>query len=87
LGNLETSRDFAYIEDTTEAMVKALETENIEGEITNVGTSKTHKMKDILSLIQKETDTKEKPVVLDKSRLRPRDVKTLVTDNTKAKEI
>jgi nucleoside-diphosphate-sugar epimerase len=87
VGNLETSRDFTYIEDTTEAMVKALETENIEGEIINVGTSKIHKMKNILSLIQKETDAKEKPVVLDKGRFRPKDVETLIADNTKAKKI
>ncbi len=41
VGNLETSRDFTYIEDTVEAMVSALETEGIEGEIINIGTHKT----------------------------------------------
>jgi len=87
VGNLETSRDFTYVEDTTNAMVNALETENIEGEIINIGTSQTHKMKDILTLIQKETDTHDKPIELDKNRLRPRDVEILVTDNTKAKKI
>lgn len=87
VGNLETSRDFTYVEDTANAMVKALETENIEGEIINIGTGKTHKMKDVLALIKKETHVKEKQVVLDKSRFRPRDVETLVTDNSKARKI
>jgi len=87
VGNLKTSRDFTYIEDTTNAMIKALETPNIEGEIINIGTSKTHKMKDILTLIKKETGAEKKQVVLDKNRLRPRDVETLVTDNTKARKI
>ncbi len=68
-------------------MVAALETENIEGEIINIGTGQTHKMKDILTLIQKETSTEEKQVMLDKSRLRPRDLNLLITDNTKAKKI
>ena len=87
VGNLETSRDFTYVEDTATAIVSALETENIEGQIINIGTSQTHKMKDILALIKQETGAEKKQVVLDKSRLRPRDVKTLVTDNTKAKKI
>lgn len=87
VGNLETSRDFTYIEDTTNAMTKALETPNTEGEIINIGTNQTHKMKDILTLIKKETNAQKKPVVPDKNRLRPRDVETLVTDNTKARKI
>jgi nucleoside-diphosphate-sugar epimerase len=87
VGNLETNRDFTYVEDTIDAMIKALETENIEGEIINIGTNKTHKMKDILSLIKKETNSKEKKVVLDQDRLRPRDVETLVTNNIKARNI
>ena len=87
VGNLETSRDFTYVEDTVTAMVNALETENIEGEIINIGTGQTHKMKNILTLIKQETDAEKKQVVLDKSRLRPRDLETLVTDNTKARKI
>ena len=86
VGNLETKRDFTYVEDTANAMVKALETENIEGEIINIGTGQTHRMKDILTLIKKETETEEKPVELDKNRLRPRDVEILVADNSKAKK-
>ena len=86
-GNLQTSRDFTYVDDTANAIVNALETENIEGEIINIGTSQTHKMKDILTLIQRETDTEDKPIELDKNRLRPRDVEILVTDNTKARKI
>jgi dTDP-glucose 4,6-dehydratase len=87
VGNLETSRDFTYIEDTTEAMVRALETEGIEGETINIGTGKTNKMKEILALIKKETGAEDKQVVVDKDRLRPRDVETLVADNSKARKL
>jgi len=87
VGNLETSRDFIYVEGTANAMIKALETGNIEGEIINIGTSQTYKMKDILTLIKKETGAEEKQLVLDKSRLRPWDVEMLVTDNSKARKI
>jgi len=87
VGNLETSRDFTYVEDTTKAMLNALETEKIEGEIINIGTNKTHKMKEILDLIKKETNAEEKEIVKDKSRLRPSDVSILITDNRKARKI
>jgi nucleoside-diphosphate-sugar epimerase len=87
VGNLKTSRDFTYVDDTAEAMTAALKTESIEGETINIGTSKTWKMKDILTLIKKQTKTQEKPVTLDKTRLRPNDVKTLITDNSKAQKL
>ncbi len=87
VGNLETSRDFTYVGDTVQAMIAALETEGIEGEIINVGTSKTWRMQEILDLIKKGTDAEEKSVVIDKNRLRPRDVATLVTANKKAKKV
>ena len=87
VGNLETSRDFTYIDYTTEAMVNALETEKIEGETINIGTNKSWKMKEILDLVKKETNTQKKEVITDKNRLRPKDVTTLITDNTRARKI
>jgi dTDP-glucose 4,6-dehydratase len=87
VGNLETSRDFTYIEDTADAIVKALETEGIEGEIINIGTGKTRKMKEILVLIKKEIGCEKKQAVIDKTRLRPRDVEILVADNSKARNL
>jgi len=87
VGNLKTSRDFTYVEDSTEAMIVALQTPNIEGEIINIGTSTSWKMEEILNLVKKETSTQQKEVILDKSRLRPKDVETLVADNHKARKI
>jgi len=87
VGNLKSSRDFTYVEDSTEAMIAALQTPNIKGEIINIGTSTSWKMEEILNLIKKETNTEQKEVILEKSRLRPKDVETLVTDNKKARKI
>jgi len=87
VGNLETSRDFTYVDDTAEGIVQAVETADIEGEIINLGSNQTHIMKDVLALIRREAGVGDKKVVLDKSRLRPRDVHTLIADNTKAKEL
>jgi dTDP-glucose 4,6-dehydratase len=84
VGDLGTKRDFTYVVDTANAMIKALETESIEGEIINIGTKQTHTMKDILTLIQRETNADEKEVVADKGRFRPKDLNVLITDNRKA---
>ncbi|MCK4475087.1 GDP-mannose 4,6-dehydratase, partial [Candidatus Bathyarchaeota archaeon] len=53
----------------------------------NIGTHKTRKMKDTLNLIKKQAKTQEKQVITDERRLRPKDVKTLITDNSKAKKL
>jgi len=68
-------------------MIAALETENIAGEIINLGTSRTHEMKDVLDLIRKAADAEGKEVVVDEGRLRLKDVEVLVADNKKAKRL
>ena len=87
VGNLGTSRDFTYVDDMVEAMVFALEEDKIEGEIINLGTRRTHKMKEVLNLIKMAVGADEKDVVLDRKRLRPKDVEILVADNSKARRI
>jgi nucleoside-diphosphate-sugar epimerase len=87
VGNLETSRDFTYVDDTVNAMIIALETQDIEGEIINLGTCQTYKMKEILNLVKREAGADEKHVAIDRKRLRPKDVEILVSDNGKAGRI
>jgi len=87
VGNLRTSRDFTYVDDTVEAMIATLQTAKIESEIINIGTCKTWKMEAILDFVKKETHSEDKEVVVDESRLRPRDIEMLVTDNTKARRL
>jgi len=87
VGNLETSRDFTYVDDLVEAMIIALEENKIEGEIINIGTRQTHKMNEVLNLIKREVGADEKDVVPDRKRLRPKDVEILVADNSKARRI
>ncbi len=68
-------------------MITALQTPNVEGEIINIGATRTWKMEDILALIKEETTSEQKEVVIDKHRLRPRDVEMLITDNRKARKL
>ena len=87
VGNLETTRDFTYVGDTISAMIAALETEGIDGEIVNLGTNRAWKMREILGLIKKYTRTEGKEVIVDKKRLRPKDVAVSITSNGKAEKI
>ena len=87
VGNLNTQRDFTYVDDEVSAMILAFETEGLEGEIINLGTCKTWKMRKVLDLIKKDTQAEDKEVVIDENRLRPKDVTILCADNTKARKL
>lgn len=87
IGDISTSRDYTYVEDTCKAIVLALETEKIEGEIINFGTGKALRMSKILEMIMRETENEDKEVVLDPERLRPREVTPLLSSTTKAYKI
>ena len=82
-------RDFTFISDTVEGFLKALETKkNINGEIINLGTGKTIKIKDVISSVCKILDIKPK-IIIDKKRFRPKksEVNLLISNNKKAKKI
>ena len=87
VGNLETRRDFTYVDDCVNAMIAALQADDVAGEIINVGTSRTHEMAKILDLIKTEADADEKNIRVDRERLRLKDVEVLVADNKKAKKV
>ncbi len=87
VGNLDASRDFTYVDDMADAMVTALETRDVEGQIINLGTNQTHKMSEVLRLIKKELDAEEKNVVVAQERLRLKDLEILVADNRKARKL
>jgi len=84
IGDISTSRDFTFVEDTCRAIVLALETEKIEGEVINFGTGKALRMSEILDMIMRETENEDKEVILDPERLRPREVTPLLSSATKA---
>jgi dTDP-glucose 4,6-dehydratase len=87
VGNLNSSRDFTFSEDAAEAIFLALVTSGVEGSVINVGSGKALKIKRILEMIMEFTDAQMKEIVVDKSRLRPRDVELLVADNAKARRV
>jgi len=86
LGNIHSSRDFTFVEDTANSMIKALQEKKAIGEIINVGSGNEIRIKDLASKITKLSKRKIK-IRYDESRERPYDVNRLVCNNKKARKI
>ncbi len=76
LGNLETTRDFTFIEDTVNGFLLAAETEKAVGKTLNLGTGTEIKIGAIAQKIIQLTDSKAR-VEIDQTRLRPKDSEVL----------
>ncbi|GAH36380.1 unnamed protein product, partial [marine sediment metagenome] len=85
LGNLTSTRDFTYVKDTCEAYVKSIITDNIEGEIINIGNSKEISIKDlaekIKDLMHSNAEIKSRT---ERKRIKSSEVNRLNADNSKA---
>ena len=86
LGNVSTSRDFTFVSDTADAILKAGLKKKAIGEIINVGSGSEITILDLAKKIAKISKKKIK-IKYDESRERPFDVNRLICDNTKAKKL
>lgn len=88
LGALHPTRDFTYVEDTTDAFIKIATSEKAIGEVINIGTQKEISIGDltkkIMALIGKNIK-----IVAEEERVRTEksEVHRLLCDNSKAKKI
>jgi len=86
LGNVSTSRDFTFVSDTTDAILRAALKKKAVGEIINVGSGTEITILELAKKIAKISKKKIK-IKYDESRERPYDVNRLICNNTKAKEL
>jgi NAD dependent epimerase/dehydratase len=88
LGNLETRRDFTYVDDTVRGFVQAGEAEGVEGRVINLGTGEEVSIGELARLII-EMMGRSVRVEVDEQRLRPErsEVMRLVSDNSLAREL
>ena len=87
LGNIDTRRDFTFIDDTISGFEAILKKKPF-GEVINLGTGYDYSIKDLVKIISKEMSTKVE-IELDKKRLRPKksEVLRLKANNSKARKI
>lgn len=76
LGNINTKRDFNYIDDTIEAYLKGLKFNNYSGQVFNVGSGKTYSIKEITEILIKFTN-KKKTIKFKDKRFRPKNSEVL----------
>lgn len=89
IGNINTKRDFTYVDDTVNGFIQAIESKKkISGEIINLGTGTTISIKDIIYTISDILRIHPK-LIRDKKRFRPTksEVKLLISNNKKARNM
>jgi len=84
LGDLTTTRDFTYVEDTCRGFLAIAEMENGEGEVFHIGSNDEIAIGDLVTLISNIMGA-QVSVVCDQKRLRPEksEVQRLKCDNSK----
>lgn len=81
VGNLDAKRDYTDVRDMVKAYYLSVQ-KCQSGEVYNIATGKSWKIRDVLNLLLSMSKVKIK-VLQDKSRMRPSDVEVLVGDATK----
>lgn len=88
LGNLTTTRDFNFVEDTCAGMIAIAESDKTIGETVNIGTNQEVTMQEVFDTI-KQIMKSDIELEQEKIRLRPEksEVQRLLCDNRKIKEL
>jgi len=71
IGNLNTSRDFNYVEDTCDGFICAMNSRFNSAEVFNLSSGKDYKILDIINFLKKITGQKPN-LLIDKKRIRPK---------------
>ena len=87
IGNSQPTRDFNFVEDIAEGLIKASENDDLVGEVVNIGTGKEISIGALVEKIIKLTGSKAVMITED-LRLRPEksEVMRLCADNSKMKD-
>jgi len=86
LGNVNTSRDFTFVQDTADGILRCIDNKKAIGEIINIGSGTEISILNLAKKILK-ISKKKIPIKYDESRERPYDVNRLICDNKKAKKL
>jgi len=82
IGNATPVRDFVFIADVIDALIKLSETPKTYGRMIEIGTGRGHSIQDVVDLVVQISRFKGK-VVSDKRRIRSNDQNTLTADTSR----
>lgn len=88
LGNLDSTRDFTYVDDTVDGFLRAAESTTGLGEVFNLGTGEEIRIGDLAEKVIAMVDRDVK-IETQSERLRPEksEVMRLISDNSRAREV
>ncbi len=88
LGNLDSTRDFTYVDDTVDGFLRAARSETGLGEVFNLGTGQEIRIGDLAQKIIAMVG-REVKIETEQQRLRPEksEVMRLISDNSRAREV
>ncbi|HZE87561.1 MAG TPA: GDP-mannose 4,6-dehydratase [Methylomirabilota bacterium] len=81
VGNLDAKRDFTDVRDIVKAYGLLLE-KGVAGDVYNIGSGRSYKIKDILSILL-SFSKKETKIVTDPAKVRPVDIEEIICDSSK----
>lgn len=82
VGSISTKRDFVYVRDTVNGLIKIMKDNKNEGQVFNIATNCSHKISDVIKLISKITKVKPE-IKIKKKRKRNSEVFELKGSNLK----
>jgi len=89
LGNLEPTRDLNFVENTVEGFIKAAESQQVVGEVINLGSGHEISIRDLANMILTSLQREDLPVITDSERVRPEnsEVERLCANTSKARAL
>jgi dTDP-glucose 4,6-dehydratase len=68
IGNVNSSRDFVYIKDTVNGLIKLMDANKAVGEVINISSNNSYSIKEIIEMLSKYTKSKPEIVVQQKRK-------------------
>lgn len=89
IGSLEPIRDLTFVKDTAEGFIEVGQSDNVLGQVVNLGVGSGHSVGDVTNTILKIMDKEDMPIEQDPKRIRPdkSEVMRLISDNSKATKL
>tara|TARA_B100001248_G_C27391580_1_gene462692 strand:+ start:1921 stop:2928 length:1008 start_codon:yes stop_codon:yes gene_type:complete len=89
VGNINTKRDFTYIDDTINGFIKLINSKKIDADQINIASGFEIEIKNLIKVISNQLDIKKLRIIFDKKRIRPKnsEVYRLLASNKKIKKL
>ena len=68
IGNIHSSRDFVYVKDTVDGLIKLMSSNKVIGEVINISSNNSYSIKDIIEMLSRYTKSKPKIEVQQKRK-------------------